>query len=226
MNSLLAALLSGSGTMFDHNYSVALESGLVEQNDVDWDLMDNWQRATGGVRVGYAVSPNLEILGSIHVGSQSSYNYNDDYYYYDDYEYTESSLSGYASNVNETLIHVGPKFSWNVTSWFAPYATVQGLLIHNQLQMSDGYSVDEDDAISFVSASAMGVGATGALGFELRLRPIAKKVQLFTYAETGATGSTALNFALKDAAADGSDINIGDLGYGGGYYRIGIGTKF
>ena len=225
MNSLLAALLSGSGTTFDHNYSIAVESGLVEQNDVDWDVVDNWQRNTGGVRVGYAISSNLEILGSIHHGSQSS-GYNDYYYEYEDYGYVEPSLSGYATNVNETLIHLGPKFSWNLTSWFAPYATVQGLLIHNQLQMGEGYSLDEEDSATFVNASAMGVGATGALGFEVRLRPIAKKVQLFTYGETGLTSATALNFALKEAAADGSDISIGDLGYGGGYYRIGIGTKF
>jgi hypothetical protein len=225
MNNLLAALLSGSGTMFDHSYSVAVESGLVAQNDVDWNMMDYWQRGTGGVRVGYAMSPNMELLGSIHHGVQStSY---DNYYYGDyDYEYTSSELNGYAISVSETFIHVGPKFSWNLTNWFSPYATAQGVLIHNRLQMADGYSINEEDDSTYVDTSAMGVGLTGALGLELRLRPIAKKTQLFTYFETGATTATPLNFVLGEAAADGSDINIGDLGYGGGYYRLGLGTKF
>ena len=82
--------------------------------------------------------------------------------------------------------------------------------------------MDEEDSATFVNASAMGVGATGALGFEVRLHPSPKFNSL--HMARLDDERNALNFALKEAAADGSDISIGDLGYGGGYYRIGIGT--
>ena len=222
MNNLLAALLSGSGATFDHTYSVAVETGVVSQQDVDWEILDSWQQNTSGLRFGYALSPNLEILGSFHYGSQ---NQNSDWVIHE-YEEPEDAFGVYSMNVNETLIHLGPKFTWNMTSWLAPYATAQGLLIHNQLQFGEGYSIDEEDSATFAQSSALGVGLTGAVGLEVRLRPIAKKVQLFTYAEAGATSASALNFSLKDASSDGEAINIGDLGYGGGYYRIGLGTKF
>ena len=38
MNSLLATLLSGSGTQFEYTYSIAAETGMVEQADVDWNV--------------------------------------------------------------------------------------------------------------------------------------------------------------------------------------------
>ena len=76
------------------------------------------------------------------------------------------------------------------------------------------------------SAVPMDNGATGAVGLELRVKPIAKKAQLFFYGESGATGSTAIKFALEGAGTDETDINIGDLGYGGSYFRVGAGMKF
>ena len=91
--------------------------------------------------------------------------------------------------------------------------------------MSDNGSFDEDSK-TLIDDSALGFGATGALGLEIRTRPIAKKAQLFFYGETGASAATALNFSLQGAGADEGDINIGDLGYGGSYFRVGAGTKF
>ncbi len=224
MNTLLATLLSGSGTQFDYTYSLAVETGMVEQADVDWDYATSWQRSTGGLRLGYQLTNTVDILGSVHWGQQSS-GYNDYYYDYDYEEGYSTGLSGYDTQVSETLIHVGPKFSWNLKPWFAPYATVQGLLVHNRLQMSDNGAFDED-ATTLVDASAMGFGATGALGLELRTRPLAKKSQLFVYGEAGNTAATALNFSVKGAGVGEEDINIGDLGYGGAYFRLGAGMKF
>jgi len=223
MNSLLATLLSGTGTQFDYTYSLAVETGVIAQSDVDWNALSDWQRSTGGLRMGYKITPTIDLLGSVHWGTQSdSYNY-----YYDDYdvEYYDNGLSGYDSQVSETVVQLGPKFSWNLKPWFAPYATVQGLMIHNRLQMSDNGSFDED-ATTLIDASAMGFGAAGALGLELRIRPIADKTQIFFYGEGGSAGTTALQFAMTDAGAGGTDINIGDLGYGGGYVRVGLGSKF
>lgn len=222
MNTLLATLLSGSGTQFDYTYSIAAETGYIEQADVDWDFTSNWQRSTGGLRLGYQVTSNVDLLGSVHWGTQYS-GYNDYYYDYD--EYDSDALSGYDAQTAETLIQIGPKFSWNLKPWFAPYATVQGVVAHNRLQMSDNGSFDED-ATTLVDASAMGFGATAALGLELRIRPIADKAQLFFYAEGGSSAVTALNFSLEGAGTGESDINIGDLGYGGAYTRVGLGTKF
>lgn len=224
MNTLLATLLSGSGNQFDYTYSIAAETGIVEQADVDWDMASSWQSSTGGFRLGYKVTDNVDMLGSVHWGTQG----NDSYDYYYDYEYDEyvgNGMSGYEVQVSETLIHVGPKISWNINSWLAPYATAQALVVHNRLQMSDNGTFDEDSN-TLIDASGMGFGATGALGLEIRTKPIAKKAQLFFYGETGATGATAINFALEGAGAGESDINIGDLGYGGGYFRVGAGTKF
>ena len=90
--------------------------------------------------------------------------------------------------------------------------------------MSDNGSFDEDSN-TLIDASGIGFGATGAVGLELRARPIAKKAQLFFYGESGATGSTAVKFALEGAGTDEADINIGDLGYGGSYFRVGAGTR-
>jgi len=222
MNSLLATLLSGSGTQFEYTYSIAAETGMVEQADVDWNATD-WQRNTGGFRLGYQLTSNVDLLTSVHWGQQNS-GYNDYYYDYEE-GHVSSSLSGYDVTVSETLMHVGPKFSWNLKPWFAPYATLQGVLIHNRLQMSDDGAFDEDST-TLVDATAVGVGATGALGLEFRTRPIGSNMQLFAYGEGGSTGATALQFSLKGAGADEGDVNIGDLGYGGTYFRFGVGTKF
>lgn len=225
MNTLLATLLSGTGNQFDYTYSLAAEVGNVTQADVDWDMASNWQANTGGLRLGYQVNDTIDILGSVHWGSQGSGS-DYDYYYYEEHDESyNSSMSGYEIQVSETLIHLGPKLSWNINSWLAPYATAQGLLIHNRLQMSDSASFDEDSK-TLIDDSSIGFGATGALGLELRTKPIAKKAQLFFYGETGFTGATALNFSLTGAGADEGDINIGDLGYGGSYFRVGAGTKF
>lgn len=225
MNSLLATLLSGSGTQFEYTYSIAAETGMVEQADVDWNATD-WQRNTGGFRLGYQLTNNVDLLTSVHWGQQNSGS-ND--YYYDDYGYGEdyesSGLTGYDVAISETLMHIGPKFSWNLKPWFAPYATAQGMLVHNRLQMSDDGVFDEDST-TLVDATAVAFGATGALGLEFRTRPIAKNMQLFVYGEGGATGATALQFSLNGAGADEGDVNIGDLGYGGSYLRFGLGTKF
>ena len=223
MNTLLATLLSGSGNQFDYTYSLAAEVGEVQQADADWNLASNWQSNTGGFRLGYQVTDNVDMLGSVHWGTQGNDSY--DYYYYEYEEPDNSSLSGYETQVSETLIHIGPKFSWNINSWLAPYATAQALVIHNRLQMSDNGSFDEDSN-TLIDASGIGFGATGAVGLELRARPIAKKAQLFFYGESGATGSTAVKFALEGAGTDETDINIGDLGYGGSYFRVGAGMKF
>ena len=225
MNTLLATLLSGSGNQFDYTYSLAAEVGNVAQADVDWDIASNWQSNTGGLRLGYQVNDNIDILGSVHWGNQNSGSNYDYYYYEEPDESYNSSMSGYEIQVSETLLHFGPKLSWNLNSWLAPYATAQGLVIHNRLQMSDSASFDEDSK-TLIDDSSLGFGATGALGLEVRTRPIAKKVQLFFYGETGVTGTTALNFALAGAGSDEGDINIGDLGYGGSYFRLGAGTKF
>jgi hypothetical protein len=224
MNSLLATLLSGSGNNFDYTYSIAAEVGMIEQSDYDWNLASSWQSSTGGLRLGYQVNDNVDMLASIHWGTQG----NDTYDYYYDYEYDEaysSGMSGYEIQVSETQVHVGPKFSWNLKPWFAPYATAQALMVHNRLQMSDNGLFDEA-ANTLIDASGVGFGATAAVGMEFRLRPIAKKSQLFFYGEAGTTGTTAVNFAMEGAGTGDTDINIGDLDYGGGYFRLGAGTKF
>ena len=101
--------------------------------------------------------------------------------------------------------------SWNINSWLAPYATAQGLVIHNRLQMSDSASFDEDSK-TLIDDSGLAFGATGALGLEIRTRSIANKAQLFFYGETGASAATAINFSLQGAGANEGDINIRDLG--------------
>jgi len=65
MNTLLATLLSGSGTQFEYTYSIAAETGMVEQADVDWNVTD-WQRNTGGFRLGYQLTSNVDLLTSVH----------------------------------------------------------------------------------------------------------------------------------------------------------------
>ena len=223
MNTLLATLLSGSGEVFDTTYSLAIETGQVEQADPDWDTVAYWSEPSVGIRAGRTINPNLEILGSIHYASTS--NNDQEYYYYEDEGYN-TTFSGFSADVTETLVHVGPKFNWNIKPWFAPYATAQGLVVHNRIRLADDYSLEEEDSITFVSASGVGVGLTGALGLELRTRPIAKKSQLFFYGEGGSTVASPIEFSLSKASSDGSDLEIGDLTYGGQYVRFGMGARF
>ena len=224
MNTLLATLLAGSGEVFETTYSLAVETGQVEKADPDWDTVAYYPEPTVGIRAGRTINPNLEILGSIHYASTNNSDQGD-YYYYEDDGYS-TSFSGYSGDVTETLVHIGPKFNWNIKPWFAPYATAQGLVVHNRIRLADDYALEEDDSITFVSASGIGLGLTGALGLELRTRPIAKKAQLFFYGEGGSTVASPLQFSLLKAAEDESDIAIGDLTYGGQYVRFGMGARF
>ncbi len=225
MNTLLATLLSGSGEVLDTTFSIALESGQLEHQDPDWDTVTSWSDPSVGVRVGYTINPNLEILGSVHYRVESSTSGNDYYYDYEESNETEI-FSGYSIEVSETFIHIGPKVNWNIKPWLAPYGTAQGLIIHNQLRMGDEYSVAEEDSITSLSTSGIGVGLTGAVGLELRTRPIAQKGQLFFYGEGGGSVVSPLEFSIQSASADESDIDIGDLKYGGQYVRFGAGARF
>ena len=95
-------------------------------------------------------------------------------------ELDNSSLSGYETQVSETLIHIGPKFSWNINSWLAPYATAQALVIHNRLQMSDNGTFDEDSN-TLIDASGVGFGATSAVGLELRVKHFQESATLLLW---------------------------------------------
>ena len=234
MNTFLATLLAGSSAGFSPSYSVDFETGYTEHADVDWDLVDSWQNNSAGLRFGYIMSPKMDIIASYQhsVGSNSSPDY-----YYDDVEYMSSGFSGYDISVSENIFSVGPKFNWNVKSlfvpyssaWikhrFVPYATAQLVVIANTLSMADTF-VGDEYANTSLQSTAMAVGGTGALGLEIRTRPISSKFQFHGFLEYGGTATSSMNFQLKDAASDGGSINIGDLAYQGVHFRGGVGVRF
>jgi hypothetical protein len=223
MNTLLAALMSGNTAGFTPKYSVAFEIGQNEHMDPDWELVENYQYNTAGFRLGYNVSPKLEMIASYQ--NQTTSNYSNYYDYSYDEEYTSSAFTGLEAFVEENIISVGPKLNLNLKPWFVPYATGQAVMVHQKLTMHDAYSTS-DDAITLIDDSAFGMGLAGALGLELRSRPVAGKAQLNTFFEYGGVTGPKMNFALKEAGADGSDINIGDLQYGGYHFRFGLGARF
>jgi len=220
--SMLLVASTASASDFSPTYDLALETGYLAQNDNDWGYF-GYPENTFGLRAGYHISPNLSILASYQsvlgtdtIGNSNYYNENEDY---GDEESVSSSLDSVQMSVRSNQFSVGPRISWNFKRWFVPYATAQGLLVHGHLRMGDG--LDPDDATTFLKDSGYAVGTVGGLGLELRTRPINGKCQLNTYFEWGYGLSSTINFKTQEA-----NLPIGDLQYGGGYFRYGIGTRF
>jgi len=224
MNTLLAALMSGGDPGFTPKYSVAFEVGQNEHSDPDWDTVEGYPYNSTGVRLGYNLSPKLEMVASYQ--HQVTGSYNDYYYdYYYDEEYTSSEFTGINGSINENILSIGPKYNLTIKPWLVPYVTGQAVFVAQKLSLQDAVSAS-DDPITLVEDNAFGMGLTGALGLEVRTRPIAGKAQLNTFFEYGGTSGPKMNFALSEAGTDGSDIPIGDLQYGGYHFRFGVGARF
>lgn len=221
MNGLLASLLATSSSDFNPKYTLAFETGQLQYNDDDWSLVESWQSSTVGTRVGYSLSQKLEIVSSYQYNQVSRYlggyyeEYNYDSYYYDPEVRTM---------VTENQLTVGPRVNFPVLKWLVPYATTQVLFVANRLEMGD--SLNAEDATTYFRDTAFGTGAVGALGVECKTRPISGKFQPTLYFEGGAGVSTNLNFSIPDIGVDGASMPVGDLSYGGGYFRFGVGSRF
>ena len=227
---LLATLLATSSTDFSPKYSLAFETGMLDHYDPHWDLLDSWQDPSVGLRLGYNISPKLAVVGSYQgMNSSRTINYGGDYEYYydDDGEYIESysSLGNVEAEIQENIFAAGPKINFGSKRWIAPYATVQGILVHGRLEMGDNV-IDEEEATTYFKDSAVGVGALGALGLEVKSRPIAGKTQALMYFEYGGGITSRLNYSIPSIGVGGEDMPIGDLQYGGQHFRFGIGAQF
>lgn len=220
MNGLLASLLATSSSEFNPTYTLAFETGQLQYNDDDWSLVESWQTSTVGLRFGYSLSQRLEIVSSYQFNEASRYvgGYYEDYY--DGYYYDQEVLT----MVTENQLTVGPRINFPVLKWMVPYATTQALFLANRLQMGD--SLDSDNATTYFQDTAFGAGLIGALGIEFKTRPISGKFQPTMYFEGGSGISTNLDFSIPDIGVDGASMPIGDLSYGGGYFRFGIGSRF
>ena len=138
--------------------------------------------------------------------------------------YGGAGLGAVQLELRANQLSVGPKYSLELKRWLAPYATAQGLVTHSIVSMGD--QLDKEEANTYLRDSALGVGAVGALGLELRSRPVSKGFQLNSYLEVGGGISSNMNFKANDLGVDEANIPIGDLKYGGQYVRFGVGTRF
>jgi len=227
---LLATLLATSSTEFSPKYSLAFETGTLAHYDPHWSLISYWQDPSVGLRFGYNISSKIALTGSYQgANSSGTINYGGDYdYYYDEegnYTETYSGLGNVEAEIQENIITVGPKINFGSVRWFVPYASVQGIVVHGRLEMGDS-TYEEDEATTYFKDSAMGVGALGALGLELRTRPIAGRVQPIMYFEYGGGITSNLNFSIPSIGVGGDDMPIGDLQYGGQHFRFGVGAQF
>lgn len=220
---LLATLLATSSSEFSPKFNIAAETGMLEHSDPHWELIDSWQEPSGGLRFGYNLSPKLGLVGSFHRAlSSSAINYGSDNYDYDSGD--SSGLGTVEVQMTESLITIGPKISFGSNKWFVPYATVQGLAAIGMLEMGD--NPRDAESTTYLKDTAAGFGALGALGIELRTRPISGKFQPIMYVEYGGGFSSALNFSAPGIGVGGDDMPIGDLKYGGEHFRFGLGTQF
>jgi hypothetical protein len=220
---LLATLLATSSSEFSPKFNIAAETGMLEHSDPHWELVDSWQESGGGLRFGYNLSPKVGVVTS-YQGSTSSSTLNNGGNYDYDSEYS-SGLSNVESIMTERLITIGPKINFGSKNWFVPYATVQGLVAIGTLEVGDNAS-DEENSTTYFKDTAAGFGALGALGVEIRTRPISGKLQPIMYFEFGGGVSSALTFSVPEIGVDGADMPIGDLKYGGQHFRFGVGTQF
>lgn len=223
--AIFSGLLTASASEFQPKYDLAFETGYLAHGDGDWGYL-GWPENTVGVRAGYHLSSRLSVVTSFQsISNINSTGYNSYSYYDEEYEYVGgSSLDGARLGIRSNQLSVGPKLAVEIKRWFVPYATAQGLITHAHLQMGD--TLEEDDAKTYIKDSAFGVGTIGALGLEMRTRPIQGKFQLNTYIEAGGGISSNMNFKVKDLGEDDANLPIGDLKYAGQYIRFGIGTRF
>jgi hypothetical protein len=223
---LTGLMATANAEKFQPKYELSGELGYLSQNDDDWSYFGN-PEGTYGVRLGYHLNPKLSVVTSVHSIKTNSYENN---YYYDEYE-EQSDLSSVKMNIRSSQLSVGPKYALELKRWFVPYATTQGLITHSTITMGD--DLDRDEAKTYLRDSSMGIGAIGALGLEMRTKPINGKFQLNSYFELGAGVSSEMKFAAKDSDSafqidsdDGSKVPLGDLQFAGQYLRFGIGTRF
>lgn len=227
---LLATLLATSSTEFSPKYSLAFETGRLDHYDPHWELVDSWQDPSVGLRLGYNLSPKLSVVGSyqgmnssrtLSYGGYGGYEYDDD----GDYVETYSSVGSVEVQMQENIFTAGPRINFGSKRWVVPYATAQGIVAHGRLEMGDEV-YDAEEATTYFKDSAIGVGALGALGLELRTRPIAGRTQAIMYFEYGGGITSNLNFSIPEIGTGGDDISIGDLQYGGQHFRFGFGAQF
>jgi len=227
---ILATLLATSSSDFAPKYSLTFETGRLDHYDPDWDMLNYWQDASAGFRVGYNLSSKLSLVASYQGAvstSTISYGGGTEYYDYaeEEYIYSSSDIESVGAQITENIISFGPKLNMPVKRWLVPYATVQGVVAHDVLIMGDTL-YDEDAATTFFRDGATGVGALGALGLEVRTRPVLGKTQPIVYFEYGAGITSDLNFSIPDIGVDGENLPIGDLQYGGQHFRFGFGAQF
>ena len=219
----LATLLATSSSEFSPKYNIAVETGMLEHSDPHWDLINSWHEPSAGLRFGYNLSPKIGVVTSYQGATSSdTLRNNDDYDYESDYS---SSLGDVDSRMKEHLITIGPKINFTSKNWFVPYATVQGLVAIGSLESGDN-TWNKEEATTYFKDTSAGFGALGALGVEIRTRPISGKLQPIMYFEFGGGFSSALNFSVPEIGVDGADMPIGDLKYGGQHFRFGLGTQF
>ena len=161
-------------------------------------------------------------IGGIRSDATNHYEYGYyDYDYNDDYYHSESDV-GTVATFNQLM--TGVKYSYRLTSWLHPYASIQALVQHGHLLITDDYN-SERPLYEFRS-NAFGVGGAGVAGLELRTKKIAKKYKLSTYFEGGYAAMTPLQFNYTSGFDDAQKNSLGQLRFGSGYSRIGIGIKF
>jgi hypothetical protein len=228
---MMLILLTTMGIAFagEARHELSLEVGTQAERDSDAGFLSGDPEGSLGIRGGYGMSSWLTILGSLHVGgtrtimedySYYDYGYEDEYY--DEYHYTDSQV--FDSLFLHTQISSGPKASYVLKPWLVPYATVQATGVHGLLRLDD--DLDEKDSLIETSAQAIAVGGAAAAGIEIRSKSVRGEFNVASHLELGYGATTKLNFKSRSGTEGGDPLSIGDLAFGGTYFRLGIGLRF
>ena len=229
---LLLLTTIGLASAGEARHELSIEVGTQAERDPDAGFLSSNPESSLGIRGGYGLNPWLTVLASVHVGGTRNqvdpsgyyeYGYEEEYYDYDDYYYGESGV-GFDSLFLHTQVSTGPKASYVLKPWLLTYATLQASGMHGLLRLDD--DLDEKESLSEFSSQAVAVGGAAAAGFELRSKSVRGKYNLASHMELGYGATTRLNFRFRPGADGADPVPIGDLAFGGTYFRLGVGVRF
>lgn len=173
---MLTLLLS---TALAASNEINVEAGWLGSPTDAWETFsDAGVYGSGGLRIGYALHPNLAVIAGWQHGetgmSVVSYDATNDYY---DEEF--AFQTGFTGN----QVTLGVKADTRITAWLRPYVTVQGDLLLATARFDDDPSQDDNPGQIAVHGFTGGVLATGGLDFPIELGH--SGVAVAPYAEFG-----------------------------------------
>ena len=209
MSILLAFVASPA---FAVSNEIDLQLAWLGANDPRWDSFSGSNTyATGGLRVGYALTPRLAAV----IGWQHGVD-----------GVVIDASGGYADEDQETVgdttfksVFFGDRWSLGLkgdvalTRWFHPYATLSGAVLRGLAKLDE--EAGDDDNLNQLKGAGLTGGGEAALGVEFQIR-VGDKGRAVAF-------TTELGYGLY------APVKLGDFGavqFDGFAGRVGTGVRF